>query len=547
MYWERRLHAWRNPPRDPIVTPFIAGLVFDAGITGFGAVSSLSIFGISAATIATGALVVGANYALSAINKPKAGGAATGGIGAASTVNTPEVRGNIQQSAPIERWVYGRVRTGGAVFFLDDSKPPYLYLGLMLSGRQISAVRGVRLSTNDIAFGSFGFDQVLTPLAVTGQSYVLGGTSRLFFSFGAGTENQAMDVQLAADFPSLDRNFRLQGIATAVCKFAYGNSAADFTATWGQGTSVPSPQFELDGAPVYDPRDPSQRYPIDWRDAEDVADAMRTWKFRRNAALIQADWGGHPDGCAYPPGRIRWDKVADSADFDDEPIENKDGTSRPRHQIDGVVTLDQSPRTNMEAMLTANRGFWVTDRGRGWVQSSQPRTPVATINDDLIMSSGFEFQCDRAKRDLVNSVTSRFSSADRQYQDTDGPVLKREDLIEADGEEIPRAVRLPFTSVHQAAQVLEQQFLAEARLPRSITMTVKLRAIADALTHGACVQVWSEVYPQMNGLYTVESMGFLDDFSGLPLSLKEYDPTIPLNWNAVTDEQDFTLPALTVS
>lgn len=533
--WQRLLKGDPGDvPRDPIITPILIG----AGLIPGGIFAgSATIFGISAATILTGAALVGANYALNAINKPKSN---VGGVGSASSVNTPEARGNVQQSAPVQQWVYGRVRKGGAVFIVDDSKPPYLDLGLLLSGRQISGIRGVQISTNNIVPASFAFNTILNPLAVDGQTYIKSGASRLQMSFGAGLPTQAIDPILAADFPNLDASFRQRGIARAVFRFKFGDDAADFEKMWGQGVSIPSPLIDVDGMPLYDSRDPSQFYPSDWRDDAEVAEAMATWKYSRDgkdvgrtAALAQADWLGHPDGVNYPPGRIRWDEIARSAEFDED----------RGHYIDGVVSLDQSPRTNLEAMLTANRGFCVQDRGYGWIGSSQPRDPVITIDDDLLMG-GFEFQCDRAKADLVNTVRSRFSSDDREYQDVDGPVLEEDDLIEADGETLAKTVRLPFTSDADAVQYLANQYLDEARLPRSLTCTVKIKATGDDVGAGKIARVYSNIYPQMNGDYSIESIGFLDDFSGLTLSLKEYDREISVRSYPL---KPFTLPALNVS
>jgi hypothetical protein len=547
-YWGNS--RWHDVPRDPIITPILTSLLFSGGVTGLGAAAgtALTIGGISAGTILTGAILVG-SFAIQAINKPKLGS----GVGDAAGINSPEARGNVQQSAPIERWIYGRVRAGGAVFIVDDSKPPYLYLGLMLSGRQINAIRGLHISTNDIALSSFAFNQEVLPLPVDGQVYVKSGVNRLSMSFGAGLPDQAIDPILHADFPSLATSFQQRGIARAVFKFKYGDDATDFQAMWGQGVSIPSPTMDMEGAPIYDPRDPTQFYPSDWRDAAEVAAAMATWKYRRGnvevgrtASLVQADWLGHPQGVNYPAGRIRWDEIAKAADFDEQPVANKDGTSRPRSTIDGIVTMDQSPRTVMESMLTANQGFVVQDRGRGWVQPLMPRTPVMTIDDDMLLG-GFDFQANRAKSDLVNEVTARFSSSDREYQDTDAPTLTREDLIESDGETLTKNIRLPFHSDYRAVAQTEKQYLETSRLPRSLTCNIKIKAIVDDISAGACVQVWSNLYAKMNGLYDVVSIGFLDDFSGLTISLKECDPNIPIDWNPAVDEPDFTLPPLTVS
>lgn len=509
--------------------------------------SGLTIAGLSLGTVLTG-IAVGASYALQAINKPKGSG-----IGAAAGINAPESRGSIQQSAPIQRWIYGRSRVGGPVFILDDSKPPYLYLGLMLSDRQVSGIRGLHISTNDIQLSSFAFDTQVFPLPIDGQIYNKAGVNRLSMAFGDGDPNQSIDPILSADFPNLDSSFRQRGIARVVFKFKFGDDAADFEKMWGQGVSIPNPLIDVEGAPLFDIRDPTQFYPSDWRDAAEVEAAMATWKYRRNgkevgrsASLVQGDWLGHPSGVAYPAGRIRWDEIGRSAEFDEEPIVNKDGTVRPRGTIDGVVTLDQNPRDVMEAMLTTNQGFVVQNRGRGWVQPSRPRTPVLTIDDDMLLG-GYDFSKDREKNERVNIVQGRFSAADREYQDTDAPTYSRPDLISSDGEKLSKVIRLPFTSDHRAVQQIEKQYLETSRLPRTLTCTVKLRALVDDLEAGVCVQVWSRIYPQMNALYDVNSIGFLDDFSGLALVLKQCDPNIPIAWNAQTDEQDFTLPLLNVS
>jgi len=539
---------WRNVPRDPIITPLLAGALFPGGLLGFGGAAGLTIFGASAGTILTGVAIAG-TFAISAINKPKLGS----GIGDAVGINAPESRGNVQQSAPIERWIYGRARSGGAVFIIDDTKPPYLYLGLLLSGRPINAVRGIHISTNDIVPSSFVFDQPVLPLPIDGQVYVKDGDNRLTMSFGAGRPDQEIDPILRADFPNLNASFCQRGIARAVFKFKYGANADDFQAMWGTGVSIPNPILDIEGAPLYDPRDPSQFYPSDWRDAEEVAEAMATWKYRHNgvdvgrtASLVQGDWLGHPQGVNYPAGRIRWDEIGRGAEWDEEPIANKDGTSRPRNTIDGVVTMDQSPRPIMEAMLTANQGYLVQDRGRGWTQPLRPRKPVLTIDDDLLLG-GFDFEFDRAKTDLVNEVTSRFSSADREYQDVDGPILIREDLIEADGEKITHPIRLPFHSDYRAVAQAQKQYLETTRLKRTLSCNIRIKALADDIAAGVCVQVWSNIYPKMNGLYDVASIGIPDDFSGLQVSLKECDPNIPVDWNPAIDEPDFTLPPLDVS
>lgn len=543
---------WRTGRPMAVRDPISIGISIAAAFTGAtGVFVPATILGLSTfniiGTVAIGGLLAGAQFA---VNRLSAATPGTFGDTVGLGVNAPEVRGNTQQSVPAQRIIYGRTRAGGAVFFLNTDKPPYLYLGLLLSARKVNSIKSLQIGDNAITFPTLVNNVGTDPLQIDGQTYVSGGSSRLKVCFREGSPSQPVDALLAAGFPSLDTNFRQRGIATATFRFEYGADEDDFSSMWGR-VAVPNPLIDLEGTPVYDPRDPSQRYPSDWRDKADVADAMSTWQYRRSgvdvgrtAALVQADWLGFPSGVAYPPDQIRWDEIAAAANYDEELVGNLDGTFSHRHQIDGVVQLNQKPRDVMEAMLTANRGFIVQSKGRGWVESSKPKEPVLTINDSMLLR-GFEFRDDKAKVDTVNTVRTRFTSPDREYQEVDGPTLIDEDALEADGEELAISISLPFTSDYRAAERLAKQYKEEARLPRALTCVIRLKGLG--LKAGDVVLVASSIYTRMNGTYKIQTIGFLDDFSGLSLSLVETDEDIPRNWVAANDEVPFTLPAVGAS
>lgn len=497
------------------------------------AISGVAIGFEAAATVGSiviGGAVLGANFALNSMLAQKPNNGDFGG-----GINAPEVRGNIRQSAPAQRIIYGQTRVGGAVFFLNTDTPPYLYLGLLLSVRRISRILGLRIGENGIAFSSLSNNTIAQPNPFDGQYYISGGTSRLLCCFRDGSTSQPIDTLLHTYFPSLDTSFRQRGIATATFRFTYGADRNDFERMWGQ-VSVPSPLVNVQGAAVYDPRDATQS-----------VDDETTWRYSNNAALVQADWLRQSYGVNFPADRIDWDRIATAADYDDELVGNADGTMSKRHTINGVVTLDQKPRTVMESLLTANRGFVVQSRGRGWVASSTPREATATIHDAIIIG-GFELRDDKAKRDTVNTVRTRFGASDREYQEIDGPVLQRDDLITNDEEQLDITVRLPFTTDYRAAQRLAKQYLDESRLPRALTCLVKITSKTLKIEIGDCVNVdFAAPFTRANTTYTVEDYAILADFSGIQLSLTEYDASIASDWTPAEDEQPFTLPALTLS
>lgn len=473
---------------------------------------TLTIAGISLGGPLGGLLLTGAALGLSyALNRTKR-------PGAPSAANSPEIRANVRQAVPGKRVPYGRVRTGGPIFFLDDSKPPYLYLGTMLADRQINRVLSANVGGHDIFFsGIDALDSVYN--------------GKIFASFRTGSASQVIDALLAADFTNLAATFRQRGIATAVFKFAYGADADEFETLWGR-VQIPNALCDLEGALVFDPRDPTQSQ----------ADPT-TWKYTRNAALIQADWCVYGKG--LDPALADWDRIAEAADYDDELVARLDGTFEKRHSIDGVVSLEQDPDEVLEAMLTANNGAFVQNLHQWWIESSKPRDAVTTLTDNDICGP-LEFRARRPRRDLVNKVKTRFSAADREWAEAEGPVLDRQDLAGEDAETLESSIRLPFTSSASAVQRLAKQFLDTSRLDKTLSMPVRLWK-GLGLQAGHCVRVYSRLYPEMNGLYLVAKKGFAEDFSAVSLQLAEYDPTIATDWDPSVDEQDFALPELTVS
>lgn len=326
------------------------------------------------------------------------------------------------------------------------------------------------------------------------------------------------------------QNFRQAGNATAFYEFGFGADQAEFIELWGQ-VSRPNCYLVVRGVRCYDPRDPTQL----------LADET-TWKWSNNATLVQAfyltrSWGGR-----ISTSKIRWDKIATSADYDDELIGCNDGTMIKRHTIDGVITLNQRPFDVMQDLLAANRAMVLESGGMMWIESSKPKTSIATIHD-RILASGIKYQAARAKSQLVNKLQVRFVSPDQEYQLADGPILDRTDLRATDGEVLPATLALKYTQDHRRAQRLQKLFLLSSRLGRTITCSVDIALMAIAADEliGSVVTMDSELFSKANGFYLVTAVGFSDDCTTLSLALTEYDPTLESQWNPETDEQPFEL------
>ena len=448
--------------------------------------------------------------------------------------NSPDVRGSIRQSVPAQRVIYGTTRVGGAVFFLEV-KPPFLYLGLLVSAREVSEFTGVYCGETYVSFNG---------TAASTTPFNSGTTIHLYGSFRKGSPGQAVDPILAADFGStVPSTFRQRGIATAVFKCNYGADFDQYQALWGN-VQIPNFLMVVKGATVYDPRDPTQRMFSDPRDTAEVAEATATWKWSNTAALVQSDFLIQPYGARVLPSRMRWDEIADAATYDEQVIGLKGGGFQKRYTIDGMITKDQDRLSIMSAMLSANRAFVAQSEGRVWISSAKPREPVMTITDRL-MVGGFEYRDAAPKKEMANRVRVRFVAPDREYQTIDGPMRDSVALQAADGELLEQTVELPFTGDHRRAQRLAKSFMDESRLGKTLSTALTPDCLAlpagDGVEAGAIVQVWSELFPQINGRYRVLSAGWQDDFANVSINLTQYDSAIETAWDPETDEQPFEI------
>lgn len=516
---------------------------------------STAVAGAIGGAIVGVAISIGVNYAVSALTKAAQGSgplsatapsalSSTGAISA--TINSQAVQIVERQAIPSKRILYGTVKTSGALLF-ESVKPPFLYQGIMLCARPVTAFLSVFIGNQQIAFSALPPNAILTPISVGGQPNFPG---RLRVSLRLGSTTQAIDPLLHADFTNLDSQFRQQGIATAVLRYDYGADFTEYTALWGQ-VARPNPLFLVQGVAVPDPRNPSHILQFDPSDPVATAAAEATWSWSNNAALIQAHYLIQRYGGRINPSRINWDKVAKAANWDDGLVVRTDGTYFKRHTIDGVVTLNQSPATVLAGMIAANRGFILESAGKVWVSSSYPRTPIVTIHDGML-TGPVEYRAAKPKRDMINRVKVRFVAADREYQEVDGPVLTRADFKALDGELLDATLDLPFTmDVGNVGRVqrLQKAFVENARLGRQIACTCDVALLADCADDlvGNTVVFNSVLFAQANGTYFVSDWGFSNNFSSITLSLTEYNPSIETDYIAPTDEQPFTLAPLSLA
>lgn len=435
-----------------------------------------------------------------------------------------------QQATPVQRLILGRALVSGPMFFLE-CKPPYLYMGIILAAHEIDGVDEVRIGDKAVLLNADG-------TANSPPYYAAGsGNNYLTVSIRRGAPGQTIDPILAADFPELPSTFKQQGYATAVLKMKYSLTSTDVAArvddhnrVWTNAT--PQPRFLVRGAKVYDPRDPTQ-----------ILSNTTTWKFSDNASLCLAYYLTSEQGCQVSWSEIDIDALETAADADDQIVTNKDGTTERRYTVNGIVTLDTEPLTVVQNLLTANLGRMAWRQGKYTIISGVPRSAVWTLTDDTARG-GMEVRYSRPRRELINTIRTRFIAPDREYQLCDGPVLVNSTYLTADGEEHAVTIDLPYTTSHTRAQRIAKATLERSRLGRVVTRRESIDAVR--LSAADVINVSSGFLGQIDGTYELNKITLQHDTLECEIEAEEYSASV-YDWNPATDEQSFTIAPATLA
>lgn len=487
-----------------------------------------SIFGITAAQIGGAIVTIGLSIGLSlasrALLKKNTGGVETA---AASRINE-------RQAIPAVRVVVGRTKHGGPLCF-EEVKPPYLYLGFILSEGPIDGVEKIWVGARALSFAEITEKTVLTPSKIVGEPAY---DTRLTVSLDYGDPDDYAKSAVLADFAGLDGEFAQRGVATAFAKCHWGSNQDEYTSLWGQ-VARPTFLFQSKGIRVWDPRDPTQ-------DADDED----TWKWSDNPTLHILHYARWEYGGRLFLDEFEWDmtKVVASANWDDSLVGVLAGGTMRRYTANGIYTLDQQPAQILADLLSANGAKLIDRGGKIWIDSRAPKTPVVTIHDGLLVG-GFEFSNAKPKRDMLNRVKTRFVANDRDYAVVDGPVVENADYIAEDGEYLDGTLSLAFTDDHRAAQRQAKCAIEESRRGKSVGCVCDIRLLAETADEliGGCAVVSSNLFSHANGEYTVEKTTIDLAAMTIALELAEYDSAIETDWIAAVDEQEFVIPDPDVS
>ena len=470
--------------------PLVVGALLALGSGGIVVAGTTITLGSIASALVTSLVVNAVSRALFKPDMPDLG--TLGDIARDRTVT-------VRQPITERRIVYGRVKTGGTIVFMDTTgNNKYLHLVIVFADHEIDAFEAIYLNDTQVVPGTGGY--------VTSGRYA----NRVRVKQYLGTATQTADPDLVNESSQWTTSHRLQGMAYLYVRLEYDQDVFP--------TGVPNISATIRGKKVYDPRSATTA----WSD---------------NAALCTADYltdtrfGLSVD---YASGIDEATLIA-AANTCDEAVTLAAGGTEKRYTVNGVVKTSESPERILEQLNSAKSAPTAYIMGKWYVQAGAWQAAAVTLTDDDFLRP-LRVVTRLPRRELANAVKGVYISPANNWQPADYPPITNSTYEAQDGGvRIWRDLDLPYTTSAATAQRLAKIALEKARQQISVQARATLKALD--VVPGDVIQITHPRFGWTNKPFEVTHFRFVAEDTdqgailAVDLDLKETASTV-YDWNA---------------
>ena len=466
--------------------------------------TAVTVATASAATAITTAFVIGTfvksavlNFAIQALApKPSLPNIGAGGSFAQSHTVTS------RQSNASRKIVYGETRVGGVIGFIktaeDDAR---LGMTILLSVGEVQSIKTIFFNGEELTLDGTG--------KITAPKKFKSGNSRVT-KFTGSSSQAAPGVDFRNAF-NYSENATLTDVAYI---------AVDLIKTDDDSFSDGAPQITalVEGRKIFDPR-------------------TSTTIHSHNPALIIRDYLLDADyGLGASSSEINDTSFIAAANICDETVALRGGGTENRYTFDGVVDTANTPKSNLEQMLTSMAGTLYYSNGKWSIKAGAYVTPTVTLDEDDLAGP---LQIDTAisRRDAFNAVKGQFISPKSDFQATDYPPVTSSTFETEDGGDRSYLdFTLPFTQSSATAQRLAKIALFKNRQKISVSAKFKLKAFQFEV--GDTLMLTNSRLGFSSKVFEVQSwaLNFGADEVSVDCQLVETNSAV-YTWNA--EEEDF--------
>ena len=431
---------------------------------------------------------------------------------------------NSRGATTAQQIVYGEVRKGGTITYMESNgtNNEYLHQIICLAGHEVNQIGDIYINDQVVTLDGNGNVTSSDWTDADGNSVIL-----IKKFEGSATQNVYSDLSFT-DGPSWqgketgdDTNFRGQGIACLYVRLKFDANV------FSQG--VPLFTAKVQGKKLYDPRSGST-------------------SFSSNAALVIRDYLVSTYGLNNS-GAVNETSFSAAANTCDEDVSLSAGGTENRYEINGAISLDQTPGDILADMMTACAGTLFWGVGKWQLKVGEYTSSVKTLTlDDL--RSPITLDTKHSRRDNFNIVRGTFVDAATDYVRADYPEIKSSTFISNDnGIESAIDLSLPLTTSSTMAQRLAKMTLFRAREQMTLTADFGLEAMEVQV--GDIIGITNSRYGFTNKDFEVVGWKFGNNGDGgaltISLTLRETSSSA-FSWNAEESDltsNDSTLPSVT--
>ena len=500
--------------------PVGAALVAVGGFISGGVAAVSAVTGLSTAIVgnlAAGLLLTTASSLL------------TGGGGTPSVNLSQKLQSQISQGQP-QFVVVGRTALAGHLSYDGtqggDNDTEHLTHVVILSYKPINSIVNIHVNGQAVTFTG---DVTAAELEATNPEFQGETGSRLRVRVFKGRENvnEGLGLYLASFFPN-DFNITTNFGDYAVAVVQIQKTDDDFVEVDDEFVnrspfqSPPRYRFEVEGASVFDARDPAQSH-----------DDETTWVYSNNSALIENahDIGWFSGtrvsrllvGSGYPYALLDEEQVKENADFCDANGFTCNGI---------LVSASQTDAQHIRATYSAVR---YEDPGLIYSvpRTDRPYAGAVDLTESRVQHIDSFDAWGRASR-VPNALQTRYSNPDTLYEEEVLEYFSDQSQVDADGG-IVKSTELDLRMVTDAVIATDLRTISVAHQRRSKTLTLSgLPPYYSGLKGGSVIDVLGSGNPLIESVqWAVNGVG-QDEELQASLSLSE----VPLPDELITNPSD---------
>lgn len=399
--------------------------------------------------------------------------------------------GNFRQAAAPWDVVYGQVRKGGTITYMESTGDTnkYLHMIVTLAGHEVEEIGDIYINDKVVTIdgndevtsepwvsGSGGADKWITIKKFTGAS-----NQNIYNSLQSMTDGPTFENEAATNTPS---NFKGEGISCIYVRLEYNRDVF--------ASGIPSFSAVVKGKKVYDPR-------------------TSTIGYSANAALCIRDYLVSEYGLNTLASSI--DDTYFSTAANDCNTSSGSGESN-KFEINGVISTGANIRTNLQDMVGACVGNLYYSAGQFKLVAGvySPSVKTLTLHD---LRSEISLNTRTSRRDNFNSVQGTFiwagvddgSNSGGDWTEFEYPPITSAAFVTEDNEyDNPLQLDLPLTTGSATAQRIAKQTLFRAREQMSFSAEFGMNAFD--LEIGDTVSLTLDRYGWDEKEFEVVSWGF---------------------------------------